>query len=303
MNLYSVEGFRLALTHLQTCLELAPDYVPALADSSVTYTLLGYYGAMPDDVVWPRARSLADRAIALDPKLAEAWSARGLEAGFHRWSWNEAKAACERAIELNPASALAHSQYALAYLLPVGRVDDAIRQFELAISLDPLFSVAQYVLGFSYLSAGRFEDAVRQYVRTIELGSPHPDVYWDYGMALGYLGRHGEARKAFEKKRFLSGERPEEIGGLEAWFSGDFERARADAPAAERAGRQGREDAIDIARYFAVNGNAEKAVEWLEVGLERRERQMLWVLVDPRLKAIRSEERYKAVARKMGLLK
>jgi len=303
MNLYSVDGFRLALTHLQKCLELAPDYVPALADSSVTYTLLGYYGAMPDDIAWPRAKSLADRAITLDPKLAEAWSARGLEAGFHRWAWDEAKAACERAIELNPASALAHSQYALAYLLPVGRVDEAIRKFEKAIALDPLFSVAQYVLGFSYLSAGRFEDAVRQYARTIELGSPHPDVYWDYGMALGYLGRHGEARKAFEKKRFLSGQDPQDIGGLEAWFSGDLVKARRDATAVERLGSQGREDAMDLARYYSVIGNPEKAVEWLEIGLVRRERQMQWILVDPRLAAIRGEERYKTVARKMGLMK
>ena len=303
MNLYSVDGFRRALGHLEKCLELEPEYAPALADSSVTYTFLGYYGAMPDDVTWSRARNFADRAIRINPALAEAWSARGLEAGFYRWAWEEARASCEKAIDLNPASALAHSQYALAYLLPTGSVDQAIWHFEEAIRLDPLFSVAQYVLGFAYLSAGRYEDAARQYARTTELGSVHPDVYWDYGMALGYLGRYAEARKAYEKKRFLSGENPGDGGGLEAWFSGDFEKARRDAAGVERIGLAGREEAMDLARYYSMVGNREKALEWLETGLRRRERQMLWILVDPRLKAIRGEERYKAVVRKMGLEK
>jgi hypothetical protein len=58
---------------------------------------------------------------------------------------------------------------------------------------------------------------------------------------------------------------------------------------------------MDLARYYSMVGNSEKALEWLENGLRRRERQMLWILVDPRLKAIRREKRYKEVVRKMGL--
>jgi serine/threonine-protein kinase len=273
MNLYSEDGFRRATGYLEECLKLQPHYAPALADLSIIYSLFGYYGVGTGSANWARARQYADEALSVNRNLAAAWSAKGLEAGFNRWQWEEARRACEEAVELDPASALAHSQLAIAYLLPKGRVDEAIKQFERAIELDPLFSFAQYVLGFAYLSAGRLEEAARQYKKTIELSSIHPDIFWDYGMALGYLKKYAEARKAFEQKRRLSGQRPEDLGGLEAWFAGDFEKAIRDAAGVEKSGREGRDDLTDVARYYAVLGEKEKALEWLERAYEKRKRQ------------------------------
>lgn len=302
MNLYSEDGFKRAIGYLEDCLKLEPRYAPAYADLSVIYSFIGYYGAMPDDVCWPRASDYAGRALAIDPRLAEAWSAKGLEAGFHRWSWDEARDACRKAIELDPASAFAHAQLGTSYLLPKGMAREAIAEFERAVSLNPLLSLAQYILGFAYLSVGKYEDAVRQYRKTIELGIIHPDLFWDYGMALGYLGRTEEARKAFERKRLLSGQNPAELGGLEAWFAGDREKARRDSAAVERWAREGRDEMTDAARYFAMIGEKEKALEWIERAFERRERQVIWILADPRLESVRNEHRLRAVARKMGLL-
>lgn len=302
MNLYSEDGFKRAIGYLEDCLKLEPRYAPAYADLSVIYSFIGYYGAMPDDVCWPRASEYAGRALAIDPRLAEAWSAKGLEAGFHRWSWDEARLACEKAIELDPGSAFAHAQLGTSYLLPKGMASEAIAEFEKAVSLSPLLSVAQYILGFAYLSAGRYEDAVRQYRKTIELGSINPDLFWDYGMALGFLGRIEEARKAFERKRLLLGQNPAQLSGLEAWFAGDREKARRDAAAVERWAREGRDEMMDAARYFAMTGEKEKALEWIEKAVEKRERQAIWILADPRLESIRNEPRLRAAARRMGLI-
>ena len=301
-NLYAVDGLKRSIEFYEEALKKQPDYAPAAAGLSMSYAFLGYYRVLPSAEAWPKARRYADQAIALDANSAEAHAALGLELGWHEWKWKEAEAAFTKALQLDPASAIAHAMYSIAYLLPLGRLDEARAEMQKSLELDPVSTVANYVAAFIDLSAGRTNDAITRYRRTLELKNVHPDMWWDYGMALGFAGRYNEAREAYLKSRALRGAKPpDELGGLEAFFSGDPDKARRDLPPLEEAARAGRQAYMDLARLCAMLGESEKALAALTTALDHREEQVIWMKADPRLKSIRSEPRYLDLLKRLGL--
>ena len=300
-NLYSLEGMERAIAYFDSAISLDPNHAPAYAALSSVYTFLGYYDDSETRDWWSKARSAAEKAIALDRTLAEAHAALGFELGFHEWDWKAAQTACLQALELNPASSDAHAYYGAAVLLPTGRLEEAYRQLERAIELDPLSSPANYIAAFTLLAMGRFDEAIAQYERTLELKTVHPDMYWDYGMALGYRGRYQEAARAYRKSLDLSGRKSGRLGGLELYFCGKPEEARRDIPALERAAREGQHEAMDLVRLCSMLGENEKALAWLEVAHQKRDRQFFWIKVDPRLKNLHGLPRFEALVKRIGL--
>ncbi len=300
-NMHSEEGMRRAIVYYEEALKLDPDYAPALASLSMGYSLAGYYRLVPEHEAWSKGRAAAERAIALDPLLADAHTSLGLSLAFHDWKWRESEAEFRKAIEVDDSSALAHGLYATALLLPEKRLGEAESEFRKALDLDPVLSFVNFTYGFALLADGRYEDAVKQYQRALETRGLHPDVYWDYGMALGLAGRQKEARQAMIRARKERGARSLEPRGLEALFSGDEARARADAPMVEQDAAEGREDYMDAARLWAMLGEKERALHCLERSVERREPQAVWVKADPRLKSLLGDPRHAALVAKVGL--
>ncbi|MBI4892249.1 MAG: tetratricopeptide repeat protein [Acidobacteria bacterium] len=301
LNLASEEGLRRAIFYFEDALKLEPGYAPALASQSMAYSLAGYYALKLDMEPWTKARNLAEQAIRLDAGLAEAHTSLGLSLAFHYWKWADSEAAFRKALEVDQSSALAHGLYAIALLAPENRMAEAEREFQLALELDPNLNMASYGYGYCLLASGRYEEAAQQYRRALELKAVHQDVYWDYGMALGMAGKNAEARQAMMQARKVRGERELEPRALEAFYSGDRARAEADAPLLENEAREGKEDYMDAARLWAALGQKERAIDCLQLALQRREPQMIWVKSDPRLKPLAGDPRMAALVAAVGL--
>ncbi len=301
-NLYSADGMRRAIGYYQEALKLDPEFAPAQAGLSTSYSIAGYYWLLPAAEAWPNARAAAQRAIALDPTLGDAYASLGLGLAFYEWNWSEAEASLRKAIEVDDSSAIAHGVYAGTVLLPELRLDEADREFKKALELDPVLSFVNFTYAFALQAAGRYEDSIQQYKRTIELKGIHPDMYWDYGMALGFAKRYGEAREAMRKSRQERGEKSLELRGLEAFFAGDVNTARRDAPLVEKAAIEGREQKMDTARLWAMLGEKDKALEWIGKAIDVREPQAIWVLADPRFRSLRGDPRHDALVRRVGLV-
>jgi tetratricopeptide (TPR) repeat protein len=296
-----MEGLRRSIEYFNEALRLQADYAPALAGRSLAYVLLTYYNAIPPQEGAANARASAERAIALDPESAEAYAALGQTQAYIEWRWAEADASFRRAISLDSNSAMAHGLYAAGVLMPEMRLEEAHRQFKTALDLDPLLSFANFTAAFCLLAEGRYDEAVRQYEKTIELKNIHPDMYWDYGMALGFAGRQKEAAEAFRQSRRARGAFSDELNGLESYFSGDRDKARRDAPDSDRRGRDGKELRMDVARLYAMLGEKSKALDWLEEAVRAREAQAIWIKTDPRLRSLHGDARWVALVRKVGL--
>ena len=300
MNLYSQQGMERAISYFNESLGHNPRYAPSLAYLSQVYALLTYYDSLPEGIPSDKARELAERAIEADPNLAEGHAAMGFVLAAQQYRWKDGETEFRKALNLNADSGLTHGLYALAVLAPHGR-PETLLEFRRALELDPNSSFINFVYAFALLASGDAAAAVKQYERTLELENIHPDMLWDYGMALGYAGRLDDARQAFLRHLKVTGQTGSQLTGLQAYFAGDPDRCRSDLPKTEEFVSAGREDRMDLVRQAAMCGDPEMAFLWLERAIDAREPQAIWLRVDPRLKPLRGDPRFKPLAARLGL--
>src|SRR5260370_15894164 len=106
-------------------------------------------------------RAAAEKAIQLDPLLAEAHSALGV-AYAGNGQWEQAERSLRRAIEIAPNLSSAHQSLVTFFLLPLGRIEEAVREMRAAERNDPLSAQAHRDLAGALLRASRFDEAASQ---------------------------------------------------------------------------------------------------------------------------------------------
>jgi adenylate cyclase len=137
-----------------------PSFAPAYAGLASVHALLS--GNTNSDI--PREleqlRAVAKKAIEIDPLSAESYDALG--AAYARdGKWEQSEKSFLRAIELQPQRADSHTDFASLYLLPLGRLEEAIKQLLIAERNNPLAPEVQFWLADALADAGRDEAAIK----------------------------------------------------------------------------------------------------------------------------------------------
>ena len=184
-----------ALGLFEQALVLDPDYALAHAGLASTYLLMASTAMLrplPVDEAMPRARRAAERALALDEGLAEAWAALGRVKMEYDWDWDGAEADLGHAVSLNGSSVEALSTFG-QFLSAMGRHDDAIETMEQARRLDPRHVETLQHFAIVYWVAGQADAALQ--VAQDSLAFSPDSVRGHYGrvLILDQLGRHEEA--------------------------------------------------------------------------------------------------------------
>ena len=137
-----------------------PTFAPAYAGFVNAWASLSmtHYGAAADDAL-AKMRPAADRALQLDPLLAEAHAAKGIVLARDR-NWAESETAFNRALALNRNLSSLKVAFAINALFPQGKVDDALQQLHDALSRDPLPNDVRRHLAWVQVSAGRYVEAI-----------------------------------------------------------------------------------------------------------------------------------------------
>ncbi len=199
------ESLAVALESFRHAIELDPNYAPAWVGIGNTYQFLSErsYGKMPHQQAIERARGALDRALELDPDLAEAQASLGI------WYSNRGDAAnalphFKRAIESNPNAAQAWHWYSLA-MNSIARFDEAFDATQTAAALDPLSMIINHNLAGALIARGRLDEArvVAEKMRLIE-----PNSYWgpiDSGSIHAAKGQIAEAIMAYRQALALKG--------------------------------------------------------------------------------------------------
>jgi TolB-like protein/Flp pilus assembly protein TadD len=202
-NRRTTEGMIDATAAFRKALALDSNYALAWSGLADSYVL-----SIPEEYDVPginrdstlvRAEAAARRAIALAPRLGEAYASLG-EIVEYLNRRVEARDAYRRAITLAPNYATGHQWYAY-YLAGVNQWDDAIREMETAHRLDPLSHVITLSLAVFYDGADRFADATPLYNQGL---AQSPEAYYAWGGMVGHqlaLGNVDEAITAFQKSR------------------------------------------------------------------------------------------------------
>jgi TolB-like protein len=153
----NLEDYRKAVGYFDQAIRLDPDYALAYAERSEAWTLIGDF-ADHGKIEWPKARSDAEKAVAIAPSLAEAHAALGWVRFFVEWKFAEGLSELRRAKELSPANPTANDLLArvIAYL---GKLDEAEIQARQAVELDPLAYPAQHSLARVLWFEGKLGEA------------------------------------------------------------------------------------------------------------------------------------------------
>jgi len=296
------DDLKRAIDYFNQAIAKDPNYAPAYAGIADSYVILpGYSGELPADD-FHKARVAADKAIALDNKLAEAHASRGLV--LEDLNLKEAEKEYERAIELNPNYAAAHSFF--AGLLPVlGEFDRAIAEAKRAVELDPVSVVTNSVLGWCYNFARRYPEAIAQFRKAAELDPSFPRLHIGLGLAYERSGQREQAIAEYQRAYDL-GQYPEHQVDhallLAAIYVLKGERAKALQLLDEfkALAQRGEVPALPVAEICARVGDKDQTIEWLQRSYQNKESGLIWVIkVFPLLDPFRDDPRFEALVEKI----
>src|SRR5437899_11522173 len=291
----NVEDFRKAISYYDQAIELDPEYALAYAERAEAWTILGDLTGQRL-TAYPKARSDAEKAVAITPALAEARAALGFVRCFVDWNIADGLAELKRAKELTPANPTANDLLA-RIIVYLGRFDEAERQARQAVELDPLSTVTQGNLARVLFYAGKLDEADAVARKAAEL---QPTGASNHRWQVLIAAQRGDGEAAVREAQLEpdEGYRRFELA-VAQYVVGD--RRAADAALAHLIAKAREGFAYQIAEVYAVRGEKDKAFDWLQISFDDRYAGMLGLLVDPLLRSLRDDPRYKNLLAKLGL--
>jgi TolB-like protein/class 3 adenylate cyclase/Tfp pilus assembly protein PilF len=297
-------GLKKALHYFELALIEDPEYALAMSGLSDAYSLLSWYGYLSPAEATPKAIAAANRAVQLDPQLAEAHASLGFCQFCHRWDWAGAEFEFCRAIELNPRAT--HAHYWLGWLCScAGHHEEGIEHCRRAVELEPFSAIDRTFLGWMNYHARKFDEAEQQLRQSIELDKNQRFVFgtWLLGKVYVATGKYDlalqELGKAVGNSRGSAWTRSMLAHAL--GVSGEPGKARQILAEIQDADRHGYVRAFDIATVYLGLNDRDQALAWLEKGCNDRDIWALNLKVDPIYADLRTDPRFVALLRTVGL--
>jgi len=301
-NKVDFAGMNEAITYFERAIEADPEYaLPHLGLANVRGTM-GYLGLAKPKVIWPLVKAAAERALALDDRLAGAHAALGHAVLFYDWDWPAAKRSLDQAITLDPDDAPTHHWYA-HYWMVQGDMEKALEYGRRAVELAPVDMLIRGHQNYFLSMAGRHDQLVESCLQAAEVDSTHWLIASCRGHALLLEGRLPEAIAEFEVAAESSRGFSLSVMDLGVAYAlaGRKEDAAGEiADLNERADRQGYSVSGKVARILAVLGETEQAFEWLERAFVERDPLMLF-LEPSYFDGLRADPRFEDLVRRVGL--
>lgn len=300
LNRRTPADLKVAVTKFQEAVRQDPDYARAYVGLADAYALLGVYRALSPAQALESARSAAQTALGLDPRLGEAHASLAA-IRFSYLEWTGAEEEFKSALQLNPGYAPAHHWYAL-YLAAQGRFDEALHQIGLAEALDPNSSIIQSNVAWCLYLARRYDEAIAK-AKQVLAYDPGFVVAHDYlGQAYLEKGQFESAISELSTAVQLGGGTPFYLAELANAYAsvGETEKARSLLRELESEGKEGHVSPADLALVYAGLHNDAKATELLELAVRERSPGALSLKVSPRYDRLRSDPRFAALVKRLG---
>lgn len=301
-NKRTTASFEQAVAYFQQATRLDPNYALAYVGLADTYTLLSFFTIAAPSEVFPKAKEAANRALAIDPTLAEAYVALGQVKSAYEWDWRGAEEQFQQGLALNANDPYLHHWRSLN-LMAMGRLEEARAAMLQALKLDPLLLITNVNLGRIDYYAGRYDQAIEQYRRAIDLDANFARAHLRLGMAYVQMGRRREALAAYDKTREIAGDTPQ-VAAYRAHAlaaAGRKSEALAALDALQQRALRQYVPPYDIALIYTGLGEREQAFAWLEKAYTDRSSDMIYFKVEPMLAPLRSDPRYQNLLRRMRL--
>ena len=290
------EDLKKATGYFEQAVQLDSNYARAWSGLAAVHALLAGRGLMQVDEGYAKARQEVEKALTLDPNLADALGWRAWIKQTYDWDWTGADADFQRALELEPAS---------AYLLmgaatlqsALGRYDKAIAMDQRAIELDPLQLTTYLNLAINANNAGRWEEAEKAIRKALEFNPGSSDAHSILGITYLYQSKYQEALAEMK----LEPSETTRTQGLAMTYFALGQSKEADAELNKYVERYQENAAYQVAEIYAYRGDRDKAFEWLDRAYRQRDAGLSGMKGDLLLRNLEHDPRWTAFLNKMKL--
>jgi serine/threonine protein kinase/tetratricopeptide (TPR) repeat protein len=301
-NKRTPQGIQKSIDLFEQAIARDPRYATAYAALADSYRLLPEVTTVPASEAFPKARTAALKALALDNSLAEAHSALANIKEDFDWDWKGAEEEYRRAIELNPGYENAHAWYS-NLLLELGRLPDAIVEAKLAQQLDPLSAFTNDNLAAILYYAGDYDQSIEQCQKTLEIDPASHRAHRHLGQVYVQRRMYAEAVSEFKKAVELSPGSTEALADLGNVFGvwRKTDEAKKILLELQDSARQGHVSPYHLAIVYIGLGEKELALQSLRKAVDDRSPGVVHLKVSPLFRELQSDPRFQDLLSYTGL--
>lgn len=291
-----------AAQQFEAALSVDPNYVPALIGLARSYSLMAQYSYAPGSATFPKAKAAILRALEIDSGSAEARATLASVLLFCDWDWNQAEREIETAIRLNPKSTAVYLNAAWFYTCK-GSVIEALREMQRALLIEPSSPVLQLCLARIFLHTGQYRRALDAFSTLIE---NVPDLSIARRHRAQALMLNGQPVEALADLLLLPADRAEDLALRLPLLArayadcGDIERAETLYRTLQELARTEYVVGFNLATVAIALGRVDQTFTYLEGALERREPALLLLRGLPWFQTIAQRARFKALLQAIG---
>jgi TolB-like protein/tetratricopeptide (TPR) repeat protein len=301
-NKRTPQGLLKSIDYFEQAIARDPSYAIAYAALADSYRLLPELTTVLASEAFPKARTAALKALALDNSLAEAHSALANVKEDFDWDWKGAEEEYRQAIALNPGYANAHAWYS-NLLLEQGRLPDAIVEAKLALQLDPLSAFTNDNLAAILYYAGDYDQSIEQCQKTLEIDPASYRAHRHLGQVYIQRRMYEEAVSELKKAVDLSPGSTEALADLGyvlgAW--GKTDEAKKILFELQNSSRHGHVSPYHLAIVYIGLDEKELALESLRRAVDDRSPGVVHLKVSPLFQELQSDPRFQDLLSYIGL--
>jgi serine/threonine protein kinase/Flp pilus assembly protein TadD len=294
----SQEQRQSAKKYFEKAIAIDPDYAPAYAG------LADYYWAMwaldPREAM-PMAKRYAIRALELDPRLAKTHNTLASIYFYADFNWNGADEQYRRALELSPNYADGHSMYSV-FLAAMSRPEESLLHARRYRELDAISARGRMIVGWSFYYARRYQSAIAECRAVLDVDRNNANAYECVGSSYLALGQTADAISSCSRALELAPDAARKVclgRSLARAHRPDDARQEMVMLIAERKTKY--VPACYVAMLYAALGQKNEAFAWLSTAYDEHDRYLASLKVDESYDPLRSDPRFAALLRRVGL--
>jgi TolB-like protein/Tfp pilus assembly protein PilF/predicted Ser/Thr protein kinase len=294
-------SFYKAIDQFNQAIAKDPAYAQAYTGLADAYVLLLDRNAITNEEASTKVRSAAQRAMELDPTLAQPHAELAVLKEMVDWDWAGAEADYRKAIELNPNDATVHQWYSIL-LENMGRIRESFDEIRKAQGLDPASPQINTNATSVLKDMHRYDEAMAELNKLIAANPEFPPNYGQRAIVNWHQGNQDafvadlvaeltKAGRTAEAEAFAAGYRKARLkGACTAIIELLTNKARTEYVSP-----------YEISTYYALMGDREQTFDWLERAYKERSGRLEYIKAEDFFDALRSDPRYLDLLRRMGL--
>jgi TolB-like protein/AraC-like DNA-binding protein len=294
-NKWNAEDVQTALSYYRKALELDPNHHESYVGLADCYSFLGTTGFMPFEEAWGLTITYTRKALDQNRQSSGAHYQLSNQAFFVECDYGKSLREMKKAVKLNPSNAEAHQFLSFLFII-AGNREKALDHIEIAHCLNPLSDETHFFRAYYHYMIEDFPRALELLDLCLSHNDKNIPAQTIKPLCLLKLGRYDEVITYFDHippEVLIEGEKTGTIG-MAYSLKKDWENASIYF---EKLSQQAKEvngftaDSF-LFMMFAVNGEKDKAFDWVKKALENKSSLLLLRYTDPLAAPIKEDPRY-----------